>query len=451
MPLEVDRLPPQNIEAEQSVLGSLLIDKDAILKVASFLQPEDFYRENHRQIFRAVRTLYERWEPADFITVSDELDRQGLLDSIGGSSYLASLINRTPTSVHVEHYARIVERASMLRRLISASGQIAQVAYTSDEDTDVILDHAEQILFDVSQRRISRGLIAIREILDEYYDRLGYLREHRGEVSGVPSGFTDLDRMTGGFQPSDLVIVAARPGIGKTSLMLAMAANFATKFNGCTAIFSLEMSGEQLVQRLISSETGIDSQRLRLGLIRDNEWTRLTQTIGRLSEAPIYIDDTAALTPLELRSKARRLDAEHHLGLIMVDYLQLMTGGMRNENRVQEISYISRSLKGLARELKVPLIAASQLSRAVEGRQDRRPLLSDLRESGSIEQDADAVLFIYRDEMYNENSDKKGIADIILSKHRHGPTGEVHLRFIKENATFADLEMLREEPGELIL
>jgi len=444
----LDRLPPQNIEAEQSVLGSLLIDPDAIIKVGAFLQADDFYRDAHRTIYRSVASLHERRQPADFVTVVDELTRQGALDAVGGAPYLTSLIAMVPTSVNVEHYAHIVERTATMRRLIAAAGEIAALAYEEREEVDEVIDQAERILFEVSQRRISRVLEPISEVIRRYYDRVEFLVEHRDETLGVPTGFTSLDRLLGGLQPSDLIIIAARPGVGKTSLALSIASNAALKNNAIVAIFTLEMSADQLVQRLISSYTGIDSQRLRLGRIEDVEWERFTQASSRLSQVNIFIDDTPSPSPMEIRTKARRLAAEFDVDLVIIDYLQLMQAGeRRSENRVQEISYISRALKGLARELNVPVVALSQLSRAVEGRQDRRPVLSDLRDSGSIEQDADVVMFIYRDELYNEDTDRAELADIIVAKHRNGPTDTVSLHFDKNLTRFSDLDLRSVDEG----
>jgi replicative DNA helicase len=347
--MAVDRLPPQNIEAEQSVLGSLLIDSDAIIRIAPFLRAEDFYRETHSLIYQAVLDLHERREPADFITLCDELERCNQLEQVGGAAYLTSLINVVPTSIHVEYYAHIVERTAVLRRLITAAGQIASIAYEEAEDVDEVVDRAEQILFGVSERRIIHDLVPIKQILGEYYDRIEYLHQHRDEPLGIPTGFNKLDKLLGGLQRSDMIIVAGRPSMGKTSLALSIAHSAAKKFNQHVAIFSLEMSGEQVVQRLISAETGIDSQRLRLGQIEDDEWPLFVQATGVLSDMPLYIDDTPALSALEMRTKARRLHAEHGIDLIMVDYLQLMRGDHRSENRVQEISSISRALKALAK------------------------------------------------------------------------------------------------------
>ena len=446
--MTVDRLPPQNIEAEQSVLGSLLIDRNAIVQVAPFLRPEDYYREAHGRIYAAVLDLHERREPADFVTLSDELERRGQLEFIGGPAYLTSLISSVPTSIHVEHYAHIVERTAVLRRLIEAAGKIAGLAYEEAEEVDVVVDRAEQILFDVSHSRVSRGLLSIKRVLTRYYDRIEYLHQHQGEMVGLPTGFIDLDKLLGGLQRSDLIIVAGRPGMGKSSLALTVAHSVALKHNAVVALFSLEMSGEQLVQRLIAGETGISSQRLRVGDIRDVEWDKFVKASGTLAETAIFVDDTPSPSPMELRTKCRRLAAEYGLDLIIVDYMQLMRSGVRSENRVQEVSYISRSLKALARELDVPVVAVSQLSRAIEARQDKRPVLSDLRESGSIEQDADVVLFIYRPELYQEDTDRKNVIDILVAKHRNGPTGRVSLRFIAEQTKFVDLATYHADLGD---
>jgi len=435
-----DRLPPQNQEAEQSVLGSLLIDPDAIIKIAAFLRADDFYRETHQYVFRAMAELHERRQPTDFVTVVDELDRSGQLEVVGGPAYLSELIALVPTSVHVEHYAHIVERTALMRRLIAAAGEIAALAYQDHEEVEEVIDKAESILFEVGHRRQSRDLIPISKIIQQYTDRVDWLAKHPDDSPGVPTGFNGLDHLFGGLQPSDLIILAARPGIGKTSLAVSIAANAALKAKAIVAMFTLEMSGEQLVQRMLSSHTGIDAQRLRLGKIGDSEWNELTHMSHVLSETQIYIDDTPSPSPMEIRTKARRLAAEKSLDLIIIDYLQLMQGGeRRSENRVQEISYISRALKGLARELNVPVVALSQLSRAVESRQDKRPVLSDLRESGSIEQDADIVMFIYRDEAYDEDTDRANLADIIVAKHRNGPQGTVTLQFDPTFTRYADL------------
>jgi len=447
--MDTERLPPQNIEAEQSVLGSLLIDPDAVIRVMIFLRPEDFYRETHQQIYTAITNLHERREPADFITLCDELERREALASVGGPAYITSLINCVPTSIHVEHYAHIVERTALMRRLIQAAGQIAGLAYEGADQADEVIDRAEQILFGISQRRLSHSLRPIREVLDKYYDRIEYLHQHQGEVVGLPTGFIDLDRLLGGLEKSDLVIVAGRPGMGKTSLALSIAQNASLRLGAVVALFSLEMSGEQLVQRLVAAETGIDSRRLRVGDLRGVEWDQFVKTTGVLADTLLFIDDTPSPSPMEIRTKSRRLAAEYKLDLIIIDYLQLMQGGSgrRSENRVQEISYISRALKGLARELEVPVMALSQLSRAVEQRQDKHPVLADLRESGAIEQDADIVMFIYRDEVYNESTERPNIAEIQVSKHRNGPTGKVELFFDRKLTRFLDLDVYSGDEG----
>jgi replicative DNA helicase len=439
------KLLPQNIEAEEAVLGSLLIDPDAIIRVATFLQPDDFYVQRNGWIYDAIRDLHERREPADLVTLTDELDRREHLAEIGGPAHLTSLINATPTSIHVEYYARIVERTAILRRLIDAAGQIAKLAYQDVDDVDEVVDQAESIIFGVSEKRVSRELVPIRQVLDEFYDRIEYLSAHQGEMIGIPTGLADLDKLLGGFQRSDLVIIAGRPGMGKTSLALSIALQAARKWDKRVGIFSLEMSNEQVVQRLVSAETGIDSQRLRLGVIHEDEWPVFIQATSLLSDTQIFIDDTPAISAMEMRTKARRIHAEYGLDLLIVDYLQLMRGDFRSENRVQEISFISRSLKGLARELNIPMVALSQLSRAVESRHDKRPMLSDLRESGSIEQDADVVMFVYRDELYDPDTEFPNIAEIRVSKHRSGPTGTFSVFFKKELAQFLDLEVRREQ------
>lgn len=435
-----ERLPPQNLEAEQSVLGSVLIDRDAIVRVAGFLKPEDYYRDSHRLIYESALALFERREPADFVTLCDDLERRGRLDQVGGASYLTTLINSVPTAVNAEYYGRIVERCAVLRRLIQAAGQIAAVAFES-QDAELAVDRAEQILFSLTQRRRSREFVAIRHVLEEYFDQIDFIHQHRGQTFGVPTGFRDLDRLTGGLQRSDLIVVAARPSMGKSSLALNFAHQAALHHQIPVGFFALEMSRDQLVQRLLCSEAGIDSHRLRTGYIEEGEWSKIAQAIGVLSEAPIYIDDTPGITVMELRTKARRLQAEQDVGLLIVDYLQLMHGSQgKFEGRVWEISEISQGLKSLARELNVPVVACSQLSRAVEQRPSHIPLLSDLRESGAIEQDADIVMFIYREEMYDRETPRKGLADIIVAKHRNGPTDTVTLRFFANQTRFGDYE-----------
>jgi replicative DNA helicase len=441
---------PANLEAERAVLGSLLIDPDAIIKVANFLRVEDFFRERHGWLYDVMLTLHERREPLDFVTVVDELERRGQLEEIGGPAYITDLIGGTPTSINVDFYARIVERTALLRRLIAAAGEIAEMAYDESREVEDVIDRAETLVFGVSEARIHRDLMPIRAIMGNVVDRIDFLTRNKDTLMGVPTGFTMLDRLLGGMQKSDLIILAARPAMGKTSLAINVAQNAAKRYNARVAIFSLEMSNEQLAQRLLSMETGIDSHRLRLGQLHEEEWPILLEAANVLAGTNIFIDDTPAASVNEIRTKCRRLYAEHGLDMVLIDYMQLMSGqggsgGGRNENRQQEISYISRSLKALARELNVPVIALSQLSRAVESRSDKRPMLSDLRESGSIEQDADVVLFIYRDDYYNEDSEQQNIADVIVAKHRHGSTGTVSLYFRKELTQFRDLEIQRTE------
>ncbi len=433
-----DKTVPSNVEAEEAVLGAFLIDPEAIYKVLAFLKADDFYLQKHRWIYEAVIRVHERREPVDFITLTTELDQLDHLEAVGGGAYISQLISAVPSAISVESYGRLVEQTSVRRRLLGAAGDIARFAYNEKLPVDQVVDHAEKALFGVSQKRSTRDLQPIQEIVPRYYDHIEYLYEHRGELMGVPSGFRDLDRILGGFQRSDLLILAARPGVGKTSLMLTFALRAAEK-RKVVALFSLEMSAEQLVQRLVAQVSGIDAQRLRLGQLKDEEWPAFAEAIGHLSELPIYIDDTPSITVLQLRTKCRRLASERGLDMIFLDYLQLMDSDFRSENRVQEVSYISRSLKGLAREIDVPLMTASQLSRAVEQRQDKHPVLSDLRASGSLEQDADIVMFIYRDELYNEDTESPNIADLMIAKHRSGPTGTVQLYFRKRLAQFTDV------------
>jgi replicative DNA helicase len=437
----IDRLPPQNIEAEEAVLGALLIDSDAIIRVSTILKPDDFYREKNGWIYSATLALHERHEPIDFLTLCDELERKGQLDQVGGPAYLTGLINAEPTSIHIEHYATIVQRAAIRRRLIEAAGQIAALAYREEDDLDEVVDRAEQVVFAVSSERLSRSVVPLRSAVSDYYDRVEHLNKHKGQMIGLPTGYARLDEILGGMQRSDMLVLAARPSMGKTSLALNIAHTAAKKFGLRVLVFSLEMSSEQVIERLTSAEAAIDSQHLRRGEIADDEWGRFMKATACLSELPFFINDTPAISVLEMRTKARRLHAEVGLDLIIVDYLQLMHGEGRHENRQQEVSAISRGIKALARELDIPILALSQLSRGVEARSDKRPLLSDLRESGSIEQDADVVLFIYRDEVYDENTERRGIADILIAKHRHGPVGTVPLLFRKPTASFVDAEL----------
>jgi replicative DNA helicase len=435
-----DRLAPANVEAEEAVLGSLLLDGAAVIRVAAQLAPDDFHRPANGLLYAAMLELYGRREAIDVVTLSAELERAGQLEAVGGLMYLTQLIDRTPVAAHVEYYAGLVERSAVQRRLITAAGQIAQVAYEDEAETvEETVDRAEALLFGVLQDRQHRDLVPLSVLLDRYFEKIEEIRDRQDAMLGTRTGFRDLDRLLGGLQPSDLCIVAGRPGMGKTSWLNSVAANVAETMRGTVAFFSLEMSAEQLVQRLIASKTGISTHHLRIGQIRDDEIELVMRAIGELASAALYIDDTPGLSPFDLRTKVRRLHAERGVDLVIVDYLQLMHSGRRSENRVQEISHISRALKGLAREVRVPVIAASQLSRAVESRADRRPQLSDLRESGSIEQDADMVLFLYRDSVYNEHSEKKNIAEVHVAKHRHGPTGNVEMVFVPHETRFVDL------------
>jgi len=439
----IERGVPQNVEAEEATLGSILIDDNALYKVASFLRPGHFYVEKNGWVFQAFLSVSERREPIDVLTVCDELERQGRLEEAGGAAYVTSLLNAVPTAIHVEHYARLVERTAVLRQLIAAAGGIARIAYEAAGEADEALDEAERVIFDIAQGRVGGDFVPLKQILASYLEQLDRVKEGATTL-GLPTGFADLDKLTGGFQRGDLIIVAARPAVGKTSLGINIAHHVAVQEGAPVAIFSLEMSREQLAHRLLCSEANVDSQRLRLGQYDEDELRRISRAFGVLSEAPIYVDDTPSINITELRSKARRLYLERGIRLVIVDYLQLMRG-RRAENRVQEISDISRSLKGLAKELEVPVVALSQLSRAPELRTDHRPILSDLRESGSIEQDADVVIFIYREELYDPETEKQGIADILVSKHRNGPTGNFGLYFFKETTRFANLAV-HEEP-----
>ncbi|MBA2382870.1 MAG: replicative DNA helicase [Chloroflexi bacterium] len=436
----IDRLPPQSLEAEQSVLGAILIDRDAVVEVAEFLRPADFYRQANGKIFEAVLELFERREPIDIVTVSEALERSNELEGVGGRAYLSSLSNSTPTAVHAVQYARIVERKAVLRNLIGAAGRIAGIGYEDSPEIQESIDRAEAELFAVSQKRVDSGFQQLNSLLHQAYDRLDYLHAHRGEMSGVRTGFIDLDGLTTGLQKSDLVILAARPSVGKTSFALNIAEHAAVKEKKVVGVFSLEMSKEQLVLRLLSSVANIDSQRLRTGFLEELDFARIAPAMNALSEASIYIDDTPSISTMELRTKARRLHAEAGLDLVIVDYLQLMQAGTtsRDANRVQEVSEISRGLKALARELSVPVVALSQLSRQPEMRNENEPRLSDLRESGAIEQDADLVMFLYRDkERPADEADSDGeVIHLKLAKHRNGPTGSVDLWFKKSQTRF---------------
>jgi replicative DNA helicase len=433
-------VPPQNLEAEESVLGAMMLSPGAIGAVSEILDGGDFYRESHAKVYRAAVGLYARGEPVDAITLVDELEERGELDVVGGRLRIHELAALVPAAANAAHYARIVREVATLRGLIRTGQEIARLGWERPGEVQELVDRAEQILFDLSQDRVTTEFSHIETLLKDSFERITQLYEAGAEVTGVPAGFRELDRLTSGFQPGNLVIVAARPSMGKSALGLCMAANLAVREGIPVGIFTLEMSKSEVTQRLMCSEAKVESQRLRTGKLAIDDWPRLTAACDKLAKAPLYVDDTGSINLMEIRSKARRLKSrEPTLGLILIDYLQLMTSGVTVENRVQEVSQISRSLKVLARDLDVPIVAMSQLSRAVEQRHDKRPILSDLRESGSIEQDADLVMFIYRDEYYNEESDQQGIAEVALAKHRNGPTDTIKLSFLKRYAKFSDL------------
>jgi len=444
---DASNVPPQNLEAEQAVLGGLLLDQEAMAKVLDIVNGEDFYRPDHGLIYETCSDLFAKNQPIDLITLTNALEAKKKLKEVGGASYLSSLVANTASAANIVHHANIVQSKAVLRRLISTANSISAQAYEESRDAIELLDEAEKQLFDVADRRLGTHFIAIKNVLSDSFERIDELHRNKGKTRGVASGFNKLDDLLAGFQPSDLIILAARPSMGKTALALNIAAFAAVKSKLPVGIFSLEMSKEQLVDRLLTMEAMIDSWRLRTGNLEESDFSKLNYAMGELSEAPLFIDDTPLLSALEIKAKARRLQAEHGLGMIVVDYLQLMEGSKRggNEtNRVQEVSDISRSLKALARELKVPVIALSQLSRAVEGRPGTKiPQLSDLRDSGSIEQDADVVMFIYREEYYEPETEKKGIAQILIRKHRNGPVGEVELYFHPEYSRFTNIEKER--------
>jgi replicative DNA helicase len=440
--------PPQNAEAEASLLGALLIDSDAIVKVADSLSAADFFAKRHERIYEAITYLYENREAIDVLTLADRLKNSGYLDSIGGPSYLTELTNFVPTAAHVEQYADIVAQKAMRRRLISASKEITDLGYDESRQLRELVEEAETRLFQVSQQHIRQDFISLEAILAESFDRLDDLHKDKEKIRGVPTGFKDLDNTLAGFQRSDLIVLASRPSMGKTALALNFAHNIAVQSNQPVLIFSLEMSKEQLVDRLLSMESGVDAWALRTGNLTDADFEKIGQAMGTLSEAQIFIDDSPGITISDLRTKARREAHNRPLGLVIVDYLQLMSGGNRyggDGNRVQEISEISRGLKGVARELNVPVLALSQLSRSVESRNPQIPQLADLRESGSIEQDADVVAFIYREEYYNPDTDRKKLTDILIKKHRNGPTGGVELYFDNERQRFRSVDTRHQE------
>jgi len=447
MPLDTSRLqriPPYNIEAEESLLGSMLISRDAVATIIEIVKADDFYRSSNQMIFEAILEMYSKGEPSDPITVADHLKKKGILDKVGGKTFIHSLISNIPLAANAEYYAKIVRNHSILRKLIYAATEIATMGYEVPEDLSATVDKAQELIFsiykDLNSGNSRNAISAMKDIVSEVYEQIEALHESGSDISGIPTGFIDFDKYSSGLQNSDMVVIAARPGMGKTAFVLGMAKNIAIKEKIPIAIFSLEMSKQQVAQRLMSAQSGIDLQRLRDGKIRENEWTRLASAIEKLAECKLYIDDSAFLTVMDLRSRARMMASTYGIKMIVVDYLQLMqsTSNYRG-NKVQETTEISQNLKGIAKELNIPVIAVSQLSREVEKREKKRPQLSDLRESGSIEQDADMVVFIYRDEYYDEQSSKKGQAELIIAKHRNGPTGKVDMQFNKRYALFSNL------------
>ncbi|UOE94120.1 replicative DNA helicase [Alkalihalobacillus sp. LMS39] len=439
--LFADRTPPQNIEAEQAVLGAVFLEEQALITATERLLPDDFYRAAHQRLYEVMLDLAQKGEPVDLITVTSELQDRKWLDDVGGVSYLTDLANSVPTAANIDYYCQIVEEKSVLRRLIRVATNIAADGYTSEDEVDAILNDAEKTILDVAQRKNTSAFISIKDVLVEAYDRIEMLQNQTGDITGIETGFSELDRMTAGFQRNDLIIVAARPSVGKTAFALNIAQNVATKTSENVAIFSLEMSAGQLVQRMLCAEGNIDAQRMRTGQLIPEDWQKLTMAMGSLSRAGIYIDDTPGVKVNDIRAKCRRLKQEKGLGMILIDYLQLIQGnGRGGENRQQEVSEISRTLKAIARELEVPVIALSQLSRGVESRQDKRPMMSDIRESGSIEQDADIVAFLYRDDYYDKETENQNIIEIIIAKQRNGPVGTVELAFVKEYNKFVNLD-----------
>jgi replicative DNA helicase len=436
-----DRLPPQNVDAEQAVLGAIFLEPSALTMASEILIPEDFYRASHQKIFTVMLKLNDQGKAVDLITVTEELASAKLLEDTGGVRYLSELAASVPTAANIEYYARIVEEKSLLRRLIRTATGIAQDGYNREDDVTALLSEAEKSILEVAQRKNAGAFHVIKDVLVRTYDNIELLNNRKGDITGIATGFAELDRMTAGFQRNDLIIVGARPSVGKTAFALNIAQNVATKTGENVAIFSLEMGAEQLVMRMLCAEGNINAQNLRTGSLSDEDWGKLTMAMGSLSNAGIFIDDTPGVRIGDIRSKCRRLKQEHGLGMILIDYLQLIQGdGRSGENRQQEVSEISRSLKQLARELQVPVIALSQLSRGVEQRQDKRPMMSDIRESGSIEQDADIVAFLYRDDYYDKESENKNIIEIIIAKQRNGPVGTVQLAFVKEYNKFVNLE-----------
>ena len=447
--MDLGKVPPHDIEAEQAILGCMLTDRDSVISAIEVLKAEAFYREDNKAIYSAILGLYSKSEPIDIITVKAELVETGNFERVGGLEYLASLPERVPTTANVEKYIKIVEEKSMLRKLINTSNELVALGYNETEEVDNIMDMAEKKIFDLASKKNTKGYTAIKDVLVESFAKLEDLYNSKGRLSGTSTGFTDLDSKTSGLHDSDLVIIAARPAMGKSAFAINLGTNVALQSGKGVVIFNLEMSKDQVGNRILCSEAMVDSNKIRTGLIEDDDWVKLASTLGRLSEAPIYIDDTAGISIMEIRAKCRKLKLEKDIGLIVIDYLQLIQGsGNKNTSREQEISEISRSLKVLAKELNVPVIALSQLSLSVEKRDDKRPMLSDLRESGAIEQDADIVIFLYRDDYYNPDSEKKNVAEVILAKHRGGSTGTVDLAWLPSYTKFANLDRrFFEEPG----
>ena len=445
--MELGKIPPHDIEAEQAILGSMLTDKNAVISAIEVLKEDMFYRDDNKTIYSAILSLYAKAEPIDIITVKAELVSIGMFEKVGGLEYLVALPEKVPTTANVEKYIRIVEEKAILRSLIKYANEMVALGYDETEEVDSIMEIAEKKIFDLSQKKNQRGYTSIKDVLVESFAELERLYNQKGAITGVPTGFADLDSRTSGFHKSDLVIIAARPAMGKSAFAINIATNAALQANVPVIIFNLEMSKEQVGNRILCSEAMVDSNKVRTGKIEEEEWVKLATASGRLSEAPIYIDDTPGITVTEIRAKCRKLKMEKGIGLVVIDYLQLVQGsGKKNASREQEISEISRSLKILAKELEVPVIALSQLSRAAEQRkEDHRPMLSDLRESGAIEQDADIVIFLYRDDYYNENSEKKNVAEVILAKHRGGSTGTVELAWLGNYTKFANLDTHRRE------
>ena len=438
--MELGKVPPNDIEAEQAIIGSMLTDKDAVISAIEVLKPQDFYREDNKTIYEAILNLYSRSEPVDIITVRAELESMGKLDNVGGLEYLAELPEKVPTTANASKYIKIVEEKSTLRNLIKTANEIIELGYNPTEDVDDIMEGAEKKIFNIMQDKEQKSYSPLKDVLVESFTKLEELYNRKQHITGVPSGFTDLDYRTAGFHGSELILIAARPAMGKTAFALNIASNAALRANVPVAVFSLEMSKEQLVNRILSSESMVDSNKIRTGKLEEDDWSKLAETIGPLSEGEMYIDDTPGISITEIRAKCRKLKIEKNIGLVVIDYLQLIQGtGKRNGSREQEISEISRSLKILAKELDVPVIALSQLSRAAEQRPDHRPMLSDLRESGAIEQDADIVMFLYRDDYYNPDSEKKNIAEVIIAKHRGGSTGTVELLWLGSYTKFVNI------------